>query len=82
MHAKRNSSDSGKILAPKLFGGHNCHISTILLLKPQEPYSPTIVLNRPSLFSSLRYESAFGIVETMGGLGDVEGYGINQRPGV
>ena len=81
VHAKRDLSDCAKLLALKLFGDYNNHISTRTLLKALEPegYSYSIDFDKPHLLSGLHCASFFGIVEIVTGLIEVEGCDINQR---
>ena len=79
-HARRDHSESAKLLALKLFDdGYDNHISTKLLLKAQKPLSRTVAFDKPSLFSSLHFACIFGIVEIVDSLVQVEGCDINQH---
>ena len=78
MHAKRHLSECTKLLALKLFGNLDNHISTEILLKAQRPNWYAHNYHKPFLFSGLHCASAFGIVEIVVGLIEVEGCDINQ----
>ena len=78
VHAKKNLSDRSKLLALKLFGDCNNHISTKTLLKAQKPYCYGVDFNKISLFTGLHWASFFGIVEIVAGLVEMEGCDINQ----
>ena len=78
MHAKRDLSECAKLLALKLFGDLDNHISTEILLKAQRPNWYAHNYHKPFLFGGLHCASAFGIVEIVIGLVGVEGCDINQ----
>jgi len=79
IHARRDLSDSAKLLALKLFDDYNNHVSTRTLLGAQKDSSYAIDFNKPHLFSGLHCASLFGIVEIVTGLIEVGGCDINQR---
>jgi len=79
MHAKKGLSDCAKLLALKLFGDYNNHISTKILLKTQGWDFYNIDFNKISLFSGLHCASILGIDEIVADLVEVEGCGINQK---
>ena len=76
-HAKRDLSDCAKLLALKLFDGHNNHIPTQILLQAHRVY-PYVDYDKLSLFSGIHWASMFGIVEIVTSLVEVEGCDINQ----
>jgi len=79
IHAKRHLSASAKLLAFKLFDDYDNHISNKFFLKAQIPYSRAIAFDKLSIFSSLHCASAFGIVEIVANLVEVEGFDVNQK---
>ena len=81
VHAKRDLSDCAKLLALRLFGDYNNHISIRTMLKAMEleEYSCTNDFDKPLLSSGVHCSSFFGIVEIVTGLIEVEGCDINQR---
>jgi len=76
VHAKRDLSDCAKLLALKLFGDYNRHISTKILMKTQNMWN--VDVDRFSEFSGLHCASFFGIVEIVAVLLQMEGCDINQ----
>ena len=79
IHAKRDLSDSAKLLALQLFSGYNHHISTRILLEAHEWCCYGLDLDKLSLFSGLHCASFFGIVEIVASLVELEGCGISQK---
>ena len=79
IHAKWHLSGSAKLLALKLFDGFDNHISNKFFLKAQIPYSRAIAFDKLSIFSSLHWASAFGIVEIIASLVEMEGCDVNQK---
>ena len=79
MHAKRDLSAPAKLLALKLFDDYDNHISNKFFLNAQIPYSRAIAFDKPSIFSGLHCASAFGIVEIVASLLEVEGCNVNQK---
>ena len=77
VHAKRELSDCGRLLALKLLAGHDGQISTKLLLA-QVKYFPIWRFDTLSRFSGLHCASFFGIVEVVTGLIEMECYDINE----
>jgi len=78
IHARRELSECGKLLAFKFFDDCNNHISTLILLREQEHYFCDIDLDKLSLFGGLHCTSLFGIVEIVASLVEMEGCDINQ----
>ena len=78
VHARRELSDSAKLLALKLFDDHNNHMPTKTLLKAQESDWQIGDFDKISLFSGLHYASFFGIVEIVASFVEMEGCDINQ----
>ena len=78
VHAKRDLSDCARLLALKLFGDYNTHISTQILLEAQEPYMYLAQSDGLSPFTGLHCASMFGIVEIVANLVEMEGCDINQ----
>jgi len=78
MHAKRNLPDSARMLALKLFGDYNNHISAKILLQAQSPYYYSVNFGKPSRFGGVHCASVFGIDEIVASLVEVEGCDINQ----
>ena len=78
MHAKRNLSDSAKLLALKLFDDLDNHISAEILLKVERPNWYANNYLKHFLLNGLHSASAFRIVEIVVGLIGVEGSNINQ----
>jgi len=78
IHANKDLSDCAKLLALKLFGDYNNHISTKILLKAQGWDFYNIDFDKISLFSGLHCASILGIDEIVAGLVEVGGYDINQ----
>jgi len=79
IHAKRKLSDRAKLLALKLFGRYNNHISIKILLEEQALYGYWVDFNNTSLFTGLHCASFFGIVDIVARLLEVGGYDINQE---
>ena len=82
MHARRDLSDYAKLLALKLFGDYNNHVSTKILLQEHDPYSHFVYWDEHSLLSILHCASIFGIVKMVASLVEVEGCDINQTDSV
>ena len=78
MHAKRDLSYRAKLLALKLFDNLNNYISTKILIKARRPFWFFFNRQEPFLFSGLHCASAFGIVEIVASLLEVESCNINQ----
>ena len=72
-HVKRDLSDRAKVLALKLFGNYNNHISTKILVTARRPFSEEIDFHKLSRFSGLHCASIFGIDEIVASLLEVEG---------
>ena len=79
IHAKKDLSDSAKLLALKFFDDCSNHISTKILLKAEIFYYYNPFFNEPPVFSGLHCASLFGIDEIVAGLVEVEGCDINQN---
>jgi len=79
VHAKRNLSHCGILLALKLFDDCDNYIPTKILLETQGSYQCAIDLDKISLFGGLHYASFFGIVEILVGLVEAESCDINQE---
>ena len=79
MHAKRELSERGKLLAFKLFDNCNKHPFIDILLKAQGWYLSDVDCDALSLFSGLHCASIFGIDEIVACLVEVEGCDINQE---
>ena len=80
IHAKRDFSDCGKLLALRLFDDYNNHISIEILARAQEGYYGKFDYNKPGVFTSLHCASFFGIDEIATSLVEAEGCDINQGP--
>ena len=78
VHAKRDLSDSTKLLALKLFDDYSNHMPTKTLLQAQKLSWHIGDFDNISLFSGLHYVSFFGIVEIVTSLVEMEGCDINQ----
>jgi len=78
VHAKRELSDCAKSLALNLFDDYSNHISIKILLRRQDLCLHMFNFDKISLFSGLHCASAFGIVEVVASLLEVEGCDINQ----
>ena len=78
IHAKRDPSDSAKLLALKLFDDYDSHISAKILVTAQAGYSLGVDFDKFSLFSGLHCASIFGIDEIVASLVEAEGCDINQ----
>jgi len=76
VHAKKDLSDCAKLLALRLFGDYNSHISTKILLKAQN--MRIVHVNKFSGFSGLHCASFFGVIEIVARLIEMEGCDINQ----
>ena len=76
VHAKRDLSDSAKLLVLKLFDDYNRHISTKILIKGQNMSG--VDVDRFSGFSGLHCASFFGIVEIVAVLIQMGCCDINQ----
>jgi len=79
VHAEQDLSDCAKLLALKLFGDHNNHMPTQILLRAQKRYPYVVDYGKLSLFSGIHWAAMFGIVEIVASLVQVEGCDINQR---
>ena len=79
IHARKELSDYGRILAPKLFDGHKNHIAVKTLLEVQGRYVCGVHFDKLSLFSCLHCACIFGIDEMVASLSEVEGCDINQE---
>ena len=79
IHAKRDLSDCGKLLALKLFDNRKNRLFIEILLKVQGWDISDIDFDELSLFSGLHCASIFGIDDIVAGLVDKEGCDINQE---
>jgi len=73
-HAKKELSDNAKLLASKLFGQYDNHISIRLLLDSLHIYQS----DDYSLFTGIHCASFFGIVEVVRSLIEIGGFNINR----
>ena len=78
-HAKRDLSDCAKLLALKLFDDYSNHISSKILFEARGRGVYNVNSDKPSLFSGLHCASAFGIVEIVASLVEVESCDFNQE---
>jgi len=79
IHARKELSDYGRILALKLFDDHKNHIAVKTLLEVQWRYVSGVHFDKLSLFSCLHCACIFGIDEMVASLSEVEGCDINQE---
>jgi len=77
-HAKRELTDSARLLALELLKGHYSQISTKLLLAQAKDF-PSWLFESWSPFSGLHCASFFGIVEVVAALIEVGCYGIDEE---
>jgi len=74
-HAKKELSDNTKLLALRLFGQYDNHVSIRLLLESLHIY----LSSEDSLFTGLHCASFFGLVEVVRPLIEIGGFNINQE---
>jgi len=79
VHAKRDLSDSARLLALELFDNYNNHISPKVLLEAQNLLFFSVDFDKPSRFNGLHCASFFGIVEIVAGFVKMEDCDINQK---
>ena len=77
VHAKKELSDRGRLLALELLKGDYGEISTRLLLT-RVKYFPIWNFDTLSLFNGLHWASFFGIIEVVAGLIEIECCDINE----